>query len=152
MDSIKTCKGPSEVFGKIDPNLEEMHERMRQSLQGYKSRDERIKEEWLRNVLKDALPPIKGKITKRKLKWRGVELHIHTGARSSMYEVMQRGIRLGLLRVVDCLRDDFSREIFYIPDNPKHIPKDIQGVDFFATPVSDLQSLINPDLRLINSI
>lgn len=41
------------------------------SLQGYKFRDGCIKEEWLRNVLKDALPPIKGKITKGKLKWRG---------------------------------------------------------------------------------
>lgn len=68
-----------------------------------------------------------------------------------MYEVMQRGVRLGLLRVEDCQRADFSREIFYIPDNPKHIPKDIQGVDTFATPVSGLQLLINPDLRLINN-
>ena len=139
-------------FTKIDSNWEEMHERMLQSLQGYKFRDERIKEEWLRNVLKDALPPIKGKITKGKLKWRGIKLYIHTGARSSMYELMQRGVRLGLLRVVDCQRADFSREIFYIPDNPKHIPKDIQGVDFFATPFSDLQSLIDPDFNLINNI
>lgn len=123
---------------------------MLQSLQGYKFRDERIKEEWLRNVLKDALPPIKGKITKGKLKWRGIKLNIHTGARDSMYEVMQRGVRLGLLRVVDCQRADFSREIFYIPDNPEHIPKDIQGVDLFSTPVSDLQSLIDPDFNLIN--
>jgi hypothetical protein len=152
MDSIKTCKEPSEVFAKIDPNLDDMNERVLQSLQGYKFRDERIKEEWLRNVLKDALPPIKGKITKGKLKWRGIKLYIHTGARNSMYEVMQRGVRLGLLRVVDCQRDDFSREIFYIPDNTKHIPTDIQGVGTFATPVSDLQSLINPDLRLINNI
>jgi hypothetical protein len=126
-------------------------ERMLQSLQDYRLRDERIKEEWLRNVLKDALPPIKGKITKGKLKWRGIKLHIHTGAGSSMYEVMQRGVRLGLLRVVDCQRADFSREIFYIPDNPKHIPKDIQGVGFFATPFSDLQSLIDPDFNLINN-
>lgn len=109
MDSTKTCKELSEGFAKIDPNLEEMHERMRQSLQGYKLRDERIKEEWLQNVLKDALPPIKGEITKGKLKWRGIKLYIHTGAINSMYEVMQRGVRLGLLRVVDCQRDDFSR-------------------------------------------
>jgi hypothetical protein len=135
MDSAKTCKELSEVFAKIDANWDDMHGMMLQSLQGYKFRDERIKEEWLRNVLKDALPPIRGKITKGKLKWRGIKLYIHTGARSSMYEVMQRGVRLGLLRVVDCQRDDFSREIFYISDNPKHIPKDIQGVDFFATPV-----------------
>jgi hypothetical protein len=134
MDSTKTCKELSEVFAKIDPNWDDMHGMMLQSLQGYKFRDERIKEEWLRNVLKDALPPIKGKITKGKLKWRGIKLYIHTGARNSMYEVMQRDVRLGLLRVVDCQRDDFSREIFYICDNPKHIPKDIQGVDFFATP------------------
>ena len=118
--------------------LEEMHERMFQSLQGYKFRDECIKEEWLRNVLKDALPPIKGKITKGKLK--GIELHIHAESRSSMYEVLQRGVRLGLLRVVDCQRADFSREIFYFSDNPKHIPKDIQGVDFFATPVPTCES------------
>lgn len=134
MDSTKTCKELSDVFGKIDSNLDDMNERVLQSLQGYKFRDERIKEEWLRNVLKDALPPIKGKITKGKLKWRGIKLHIYTEARNSMYEVMQRGVRLGLLRVVDCQRADFSREIFYISDNPKHIPKDIQGVDFFATP------------------
>ena len=152
MDSIKTCKVLSEVFAKTHPNLEDMHEMEHQILQDWKSRDERIKEEWLRNVLKDALPPIKGKITKGKLKWRGIKLYIHTGARSSMYEVSQRGVRLGLLRVVDCQRADFSREIFYIPDNPKHIPKDIQGVDFFAHTCSDLQSLINPDLRLINNI
>lgn len=138
MDSIKTCKELSEVFGKIDPNLDDMHERISQSLQGYKLRDERIKEEWVCNVLKDALPPIKGEITKGKLKWRGIKLYIHTGARDSMYEVMQRGVRLGLLKVVDCQRDDFSRDIFYIADNPKHIPKDIEGVDTFATPVSDL--------------
>lgn len=135
MDSTKTCKELSEVFGKIDLNLEGIHEMKHQILQDWESRDERIKEEWLRNVLKDALPPINGKITKGKLKWRGIKLYIHTGARGSMYEVMQRGVRLGLLRVVDCQRDDFSREIFYISDNPKHIPKDIQGVDFFATPV-----------------
>ena len=152
MDSIKTRKQLSEVSAKIDLNWEEMHERMLQSLQEYEFRDERIKEEWLHNVLKDALPPIKGKITKGKLKWRGIKLYTHTGARGSMYEVMQRGVRLGLLRVLDCLRDDFSREIFYIPDHPKHIPAGIQGVDTFATPVSDLQSLINPDLRLINNI
>ncbi len=152
MDSTKTCKLLSKVSAKRHPNLDDMHERMLQSLQGYKFRDERIKEEWLRNVLKDALPPIKGKITKGKLKWRGIKLYIHTGARSSMYEVMQRGVRLGLLRVEDCQRADFSREIFYIPDNPKHIPIGIQGVDTFATPVSGLQSLINPDLRLINNI
>lgn len=149
MDSTKTCKELSDIFGKIDSNLDDMNERVLQSLQGYKFRDERIKEEWLRNVLKDALPPIKGKITKGKLKWRGIKLHIHTGLRSSMYEVMQRGVRLGLLRVEDCQRADFSREIFYIPDNPKHIPKDIQGVDFFATPFSDLQSLIDPDFNLM---
>lgn len=152
MDSIKTCKELSDVFAKIDPNLDDMNEKALQWLQGYKFRDERIKEEWLRNVLKDALPPIKGKITKGKLKWRGIKLYIHTGARSSMYEVMQRGVRLGLLRVVDCQRADFSREIFYTPDNPKHIPKDIQGVDFFATPFSDLQSLIDPEFNLINNI
>lgn len=140
MDSIKTCKELSEVFGKIDPNLDDINEMMFQSLQGYKFRDERIKEEWIRNVLKDTLPPIKGKITKGKLKWRGIKLYIHTGAGSTMYEVMQRGVRLGLLRVVDCQRDDFSREIFYISDNPKHIPKDIQGVDFFATPVPTCSS------------
>lgn len=148
MDSTKTCKELSEVFAKIDPNWDDMHEMMLQSLQGYQFRDELIKEEWLRNVLKDALPPIRGKITKGKLKWRGIKLHIHTGSRSSMCEVMQRGVRLGLLRVEDCQRADFSREIFYIPDNPKHIPKDIQGVDFFATTFSDLQSLIDPDILL----
>jgi hypothetical protein len=152
MDNIKTCKELPDVFATTDPNWDDMHERMLQSIQGYQFRDERIKEEWLRNVLKDALPPIKGKITKGKLKLRGIKLHIHTGVRTSMYEVYQRGVRLGLLRIVDCQRADFSREIFYIADNPKHIPKDIQGVDFFATPFSDLQSLIDPDFNLINNI
>lgn len=136
IDLIKDGQRPTVDIDLEESNtLEEMHERMLQSLQDYKFRDERIKEEWLRNVLKDALPPIKGKITKGKLKWRGIKLYIHTGARSSMYEVMQRGVRLGLLRVVDYQRVDFSRDIYYISDNPKHIPKDIQGVDFFATPV-----------------
>lgn len=120
--------------------LEEIQEMMRQCFQRDEFRDERIKEEWLRNVLKDALPPIKGKITNGKLKWRGIEIHVHTGARSTMYEVSQRGVRLGLLRVVDSQRDDFSREIFCICDNPKHIPKDIQGIDIFATPVPTCSS------------
>ena len=136
IDLIKEGQRPTVVIDLEKSNtLEDMNERILQSLQGYKFRDERIKEEWLRNVIKDALPPIKGKITKGKLRWRGIKLYIHRGARSSMYEVMQRGVRLGLLRVVDYQRADFSREIFYISDNPKHIPKDIEGVDFFATPV-----------------
>lgn len=94
IDLIKDGQRPTVDIDLEESNtLEEMHERMLQSLQDYKFRDERIKEEWLRNVLKDALPPIKGKITKGKLKWRGIKLYIHTGARSSMYEVMQRGVR-----------------------------------------------------------
>lgn len=141
IDLIKDGQRPTvDIDLEKSNTLEDMNERILQSLQVYKFRDERIKEGWLRNVLKDALPPIKGEITKGKLKWRGIKLYIHTEARNSMYEVMQRGVRLGLLRVVDCQRADFSREIFYISDNPKHIPKDIQGVDFFATPVPTCSS------------
>jgi hypothetical protein len=37
MDSAKTCKELSDVFGKIDSNLDDMNERVLQSLQGTSS-------------------------------------------------------------------------------------------------------------------
>jgi hypothetical protein len=44
---------------------------------------------------------IKGEITKGKLRWRGIKLHIYSGADYNCYQLVQRGVKISPRLKVD---------------------------------------------------
>lgn len=45
---------------------------------------------------------VKGDITKGKLKWRGIKLHIYNGNNYRCYQLIQRGVKISPRLKVDC--------------------------------------------------
>lgn len=85
---------PLEKIPIILEGLESVSERHLQCL--------RLKEEWVkRTILSQATPPIKGEVTKGKLRWRGIHQKIKLMPNQCMItELWQRDKCLGVYREV----------------------------------------------------
>ena len=91
------------ILNENNEQLENLRKKILAIIQDANNKTAQAKEEWIKDtLLKYAYPPIKGEITKGKIKWRGIDIRFyHEPNNFEKHSIYQRHKQIGLAFCVE---------------------------------------------------